>query len=584
MKTGEIMEFIDISIIALYFAIVIGMGFFLSKRASKNIEAYFLGGRGMPWIALAMSGATSTFDITGTMWIVSLIYIMGMKSMWVHWMWGVMMGAFFMSYMGKWVRRSNVVTGAEWMVTRFGNDTGGRIARLSYAAMAVTTLAGFIGYAFQGIGKFAAVYIPLEPYVCGLIIIGTTTLYVLLGGLYGVVFTNVIQTVILVFSSIVIAFVAYNHLSPEAINSSVSADWFSLRPVWRLEHLAGTEHAQYELFGALVIIWVLKGFLLNAGGPAQMYDFQTFLAAKNPRDASKLGAAWSVFLIVRWAMTMGITLLAVTGIASVTDPEQVMPIVLKQFLPVGFRGVVIAGLLAAFMSTFSATVNSAASYIVRDIWQPYFRPNAGEKQLVRAGYISTISIVVIGILFGMNANSIAHIWNWLMMALGAGVLIPNMLRWYWWRMNGWGYAAGTVLGILLSLSVLFFPQAPMYIYFPPIVILSFVGCVIGSYAGRPVEEAVLVEFYRTVRPFGFWQSIKNKSGLTAEQLSSRSESGYFTFLNVSLGIVAITGYYLFPMYLVGHRHAVSMVWLGCALIATVIMKFTWYDNLPEENI
>ncbi|MFC1552712.1 sodium:solute symporter family protein [Candidatus Latescibacterota bacterium] len=577
------MGFIDISIIALYFVIVIGMGFVLSKRASKNLEAYFLGGRGMHWLALAMSGATSNFDITGTMWIVSLIYIMGMRSMWVHWMWGVMMGAFFMSYMGKWVRRSNVVTGAEWMVTRFGNDLGGRTARLSYAVMAVTTLTGFIGYAFQGIGKFAAVYIPLGPTACGIIIIGTTTLYVLLGGLYGVVFTNVIQTVILVFSSIVIAFVAYNHLSPELINSSVSADWFSLRPVWRLEHLAGTEHAQYEIFGALVIIWVLKGFLLNAGGPAQMYDFQTFLAAKNPRDASKLGAAWSVFLIVRWAMTMGITLLAVTGIASVTDPEQVMPIVLKQFLPVGFRGIVIAGLLAAFMSTFSATVNSAASYIVRDIWQPYFRPDAGEKQLVRAGYVSTILIVIIGILFGMNANSIAHIWNWLMMALGAGVLIPNMLRWYWWRMNGWGYAAGTVLGILLSLSVLFFPQAAMYIYFPPIVLLSFAGCIIGSYATRPVAESTLVAFYRTVRPFGLWQTIKSRSGLSSEELSLRSESGYITVVNVVLGMIAVTGYYLFPMYLVGHLHAASMVWLGCALAATIIMKFTWYDNLPEEK-
>ncbi|MFC1539393.1 sodium:solute symporter family protein [Candidatus Latescibacterota bacterium] len=577
------MGYIDISIITFYFVIVIGTGIYLSKRASKNLEAYFLGGRGMHWLALSMSGATSTFDITGTMWIVSLIYIMGMKSMWVHWMWGVMMGAFFMSYMGKWVRRSNVVTGAEWMVTRFGNDLGGRIARLSYTFMAVTTLAGFIGYAFQGIGKFAAVYIPLEPYICGIIIIGTTTLYVLLGGLYGVVFTNVIQTVILVFSSIVIAVVAYNQLTPAIIDNSVSAHWFSLLPVWRLENLAGTENAQYELFGALVIVWVLKGFLLNAGGPAQMYDFQTFLAARNPRDASKLGAAWSIFLIVRWGMTMGITLLAITGIAKVTDPEQVMPIVLKQYLPVGFRGVVIAGLLAAFMSTFSATVNSAASYIVRDLWQPYFRPDAGEKQLVRAGYVSTISVVLIGIFLGMNAKSIAHIWNWLMMALGAGVIIPNMLRWYWWRMNGWGYAAGTITGILLSLIVLFFPEAPMYIYFPPIVFLSFAGCVIGSYAAEPTDEKILLTFYKTVRPFGFWHDIKKKSDLSVQELSARSENGYLTILNVLFGISAITGYYLFPMYLVGHRHSTSMICLGCALLSTLILKFTWYNNLPLEK-
>ena len=141
-------------------------------------------------------GVWHTFDITGTMWIVSLLFVLGMRSMWIHWMWGFMMGAFFMAYMGKWVRRSNVMTAAEWMVTRFGTDGGGRVARTSYALMAVITLTSFVGYAFQGIGKFSAVYIPLPPGVSAIIVIGTTTLYVILGGLYSVVITQVIQTLI----------------------------------------------------------------------------------------------------------------------------------------------------------------------------------------------------------------------------------------------------------------------------------------------------------------------------------------------------------------------------------------------------
>ena len=162
--------------------------------------------------------------------------------------------------MGSKIKR---VTGAEWMITRLGNGQGGKIARLSYSLIAITTLASFIGYVFQGIGKFAAVYIPLEPSTCALIIIGTTTLYVLLGGLYGVVFTNVIQTIILVLSSIIISIVAYNKLSPELISRSIPSDWTSLLPVWRLEHLSGTENAQYTLFGVLVIIWMLKGLITS---------------------------------------------------------------------------------------------------------------------------------------------------------------------------------------------------------------------------------------------------------------------------------------------------------------------------------
>ncbi len=153
---------IDIAIIFTYLMLTVLIGFWISKRASKDLDSYFLGGKSLHWIALAMSGSVAMFDITGTMWIVSIIFVLGMKSMWHHWMWGFFMAAFFMSYMGKWVRRSNVITAAEWMENRFGNDTGGRLARTSYALMAIITLASFIGFAFQGIGKFASVYVPLE--------------------------------------------------------------------------------------------------------------------------------------------------------------------------------------------------------------------------------------------------------------------------------------------------------------------------------------------------------------------------------------------------------------------------------------
>ncbi|HEO71188.1 MAG TPA: sodium:solute symporter, partial [Candidatus Hydrogenedentes bacterium] len=447
---------IDYAVIAAYFVLVMGLGFWYQKRAARDLDAYFLGGRSMHWLTLAMSGSVSNFDITGTMWIVSMLYLMGMRSMWIHWMWGWMMGAFFLAYMGKWVRRSRVMTGAEWMMTRFGTGPGGIAARMAAALMAVVTMAGMIGYAFQGIGKFAHVYFPqFTPQALALFIISATTLYVLLGGLYSVVVTDVIQTAIVTLASIIIAAVAYANLDPEAISRALPADWASLAPKWRLAEFAGTEHAAYELFGALVIVWVAKGLLLNLGGPGGMYEFQRFLAARNPRDAAKIGAAWAVFMIVRWALCMGVTLLGLVTLAHIADSEQVMPTVLREYLPVGLRGFVVAGLLAAFMSTFSSTVNSGASYLVRDFYQPYLRPNASERHLVRASYVATVLVVIAGIAIGFRATSIAQIWEWLMTALGAGVIIPNVLRWYWWRMNGWGYAAGTVVGMLLALVPLF---------------------------------------------------------------------------------------------------------------------------------
>jgi len=577
------MSIIDVVIIVAYFLVMIVMGFWYEKKASQSLESYFLSGRSMLGLARAMAGAVGTFDISGTMWIVSVLFILGMKSLWIHWMWGVMMGAFFMAYMGKWVRRSNVITAAEWMVTRFGSDRGGVVARTTYAFMAVLTLSSFIGYAYQGIGKFAAIYVPFSPTVCGVAIIASTTVYVILGGLYSVVITQVVQTVILTIAAIIITVIAYVKLTPEIIAASVPVDYTSLLPHWRLAELAGTANAAYELFGALVIVWVLKGLLLNLGGPAQMCDFQLFLAARNPRDAAKTGAAWSFFLIVRWGMCAGITLLALTGIASTADPEQVMPVVLRDYLPVGFRGLVLAGLLAAFMSTFSATVNSAASFVVRDILQPFFMPQVTERRLVSSSRIAPVVVVLVGVAIGFQADSITQIWNWTMMALGTGVIMPNVLRWYWWRMNGWGYAAGILGGIALSLIALFRPDAPMYVVFPPICVASLIMSLLVSLVTAPVEMPILISFYRTVRPFGLWAPVRDRAQLHLNGREMASESAFRSLGNTLLGMIAVTGYYLFPMYLVGHWHGIAVLCLVVALAATAALAKTWYPYLPGDN-
>lgn len=586
------MTILDLSIISLYFSLVVGLGFMYRCRASKDLESYFLAGKNMHWLALAMSGSVSNFDITGTMWIVSILFVLGMKSMWHHWMWGFLMGAFFLAYMGKWVRRSNVMTAAEWMKTRFGENAAGQTARTVYALMAVLTQASFLGYAFQGIGKFAAVYIPLESLgrvfaqyesqILAVFIIGLTTLYVLLGGLYSVVFTDVIQTVILTLSSLIIAGIAWKQMTPNAL-SHLPSGFTSLSVPWRISEFAGTDNAHFEFFGALVIVWILKGLLLNAGGPGQMYDFQRFLAARNERDAAKVGAAWSGFLIVRWAMVMGITLLALTGSVGVSDSEQVMPVVLRDFLPWGLRGLVLAGLLAAFMSTFSSTVNSGAAFIVRDIWQPFKRKKTTEKQAVKFSYIATILLVILGLGIGVQGKSIADIWNWMMMALGAGIIIPNVLRWYWWRMNGWGYALGTMGGMVLSLVALLFKDAPDFIVFPLIVVASMSLCILGSLLTPPVEQEVLQKFYDIVQPFGFWKPVRIKKNGLEPIFKSNSESPTRIVLNVIMGMLAIFSFYLVPMHLVGHWYLYSMLWACLGLGAICVLKFTWYDHLPKKE-
>ncbi len=594
------MNQLDLFAVGAYFALVIAAGLWYRRRAARNLTAYFLGGKSMHWSMLAMSGAVSNFDITGTMWMVSVLYILGMQSWWHHWMWGVALPAFGLAYMARWVRRSKVITAAEWMKTRFGEDPGGRAARYASAFLAILFTAACVGYAFQGIGKFAEVYVPLEgiarhlPFasewivdnqaaVLATLVFAVTTLYVAVGGLYSVVVTDVIQTLILTASGIVIVVVAYRNLSPEIIASSVPADFVRLTPAWRIDRLAGTEHAAYQMFGLLTVTWVVKGLLMNAGGPGQLYDFQRHLAAASVRDACKLAASWPFFLVVRWGMVAGITLLALSGVMNAHDPEKVMPAVLQEYLPAGIRGVVIAGLLAAFMSTFSSTVNSGASFVVRDIWQPIFRPRADEKHLIRSSYVATVGIVIAGILIGFRAESIGQIWGWLMMALGAAVIVPNVLRWYWWRINGWGYAAGVLGGILLSVIALFVPEIPIYKIFPAICTGSLLASVGVTFLTRPTRSAVLEDFYLTVRPFGFWGPVRRTAGTPPRAELPSSESAARSLFNAAVAIVGLTALYLGPMYLVGHWHLRAAVCALCFLVSAAVLYFSWYRHLPVNE-
>ena len=575
------MSNLDTLILSGYIIVLLGMGFSLKKESAKDLDAYFLGGRKVKWIWLAMSGSVSNFDITGTMFICSLLFIMGMKSMWVHMMWGILMGAFFMSYMGRWVRSSEVFTAAEWMETRFGRDKGGRLARLMYAVMAIVTLTASVGYAFQGIGKFASIYLPFSPTVCAVLLISATTLYAMLGGLKGVVISDVIQTAILTISAIIISYIAWNHIGWEIENETLSLpnSWTDLTPGWK------TDISGYEMFGFMVIAWTIKGFLLNLGGPGQMYDFQRFLAARSPAEGAKIGAAWSLFLIVRWPMCAGIALLALSGFQSqIQDPEQVMPLVFRDFLPDGIRGFVLTGFIAAFMSTFSSVINSGASFLVKDVWIEYIRPDATPGQQIKMSYLATMGIVFFGILCGLYAQSIAQIWGWIMMALGSGVIVPNVLRWYWWRLNGWGYGAGIISGMLASLVVLWFPELPVYWSFPLITGCSTMASVLISLITPATNDETLIRFFQTVRPFGHWSPVRKKCDAGSLQ-SFPHETGFNTLLNVFLGMIFICGIYMGPMYLIGHWYRFGFTFLALSLLSAIALYFTWYRRviLKLEN-
>ncbi|MEA3224991.1 MAG: sodium:solute symporter, partial [Planctomycetota bacterium] len=234
---------IDILIIAGYLVTVIVLGWLLSKRASKDLTAYFLGGRTLPWYVIGTSHGASGFDITGTMWFVAMLFTYGVKAAFIPWIWPLFDRVFRQVYLGPWIRRSNVLTGAEWMKTRFGTGPGGNLSHISVVLYALVATVGFLGYAFIGIGKFAEVFFPWDLALGGLssadayaiTILGFTTAYLLLGGWYSVVLTDLIQFALLTVASVFIAVVAIDKVTPEALAKVVPEGWNQLRLGFKLD-------------------------------------------------------------------------------------------------------------------------------------------------------------------------------------------------------------------------------------------------------------------------------------------------------------------------------------------------------------
>jgi Na+/proline symporter len=591
---------LDKLILACYLVLVIGIGFIAKRKASKGLESYFLGNRTLPWWMLAMSGSSSYFDITGTMWIVSILVQCGYRGMWIQWMWGFIIAAFYMAFMGKWIRRSGVMTGAEWMILRFGKGRDGQLSRLSYTLYAILTLSAFMGYTAVGMGKFGSQFLPYSDHTCAMLIIGITGIYVVLGGFRGLTIVEFFQTIILTAGAVMIAYLGYQAYD-QGLAVSPPDDWFSILPVWKLERSVPESSpfyvpvdSMYYCFGAIVITYVAKGLLLCFSGPEQLYDFQKFLAVKTPREASLMGMLWGVFHAVRFPMAMAVAILGLSSLAGDTelltlvknDPEKVMPVVIAHTLPVGLVGFALAALISAFMGAFSAMVNGGASYLVRDVYQNYLRPQASTKELIYASYAASILLIVVGLIISQNASSINTLFTWIMATLGAGVLMPNVLRWYWWRLNGWGYFAGTAAGMGLSLVQVILEQfevisAPVYVTFPVMLLGVFIICVVVTCLTPPTDPETLRRFYRMVQPAGWWQPV-------AEQINHDDKLPKDDFsqdlLALVLAIPWLAVLYVAPMYLITHHYSRFLVGMVLFGALSVGLWFTWWRKLPSAQV
>lgn len=597
---------LDLLIILAYGLVTIGVGIWISKHAAASIRNYFLGGNRIPWYMLSLSNASGMFDISGTMWMVYLLFVYGLKSIWIPWLWPVFNQIFLMVYLSIWLRRSGVMTGAEWITFRFGTGRGAQLAHLIVVLFAIFNVIGFLAYGFIGIGKFAATFLPWklseDPvtniHLYGLLITALTTIYVVKGGMFSVVATEVLQFFIMTLGCVVLGIIAMQRISPEMVAAVVPEGWFSPFFGWhldldwsRLMPAAQEKIAAdgWELFSAFFMMMLFKGALQAMAGPAPNYDMQRVLSARTPREAAKMSGLVNVVLLVpRYMLVTGLTVLALVffsdelnAMGSAVDFELVLPFALREFVPAGLAGLLIAALIAAFMSTYAATVNAAPAYIVNDLYKRYINPNASEKTYVWMSYLTSFVVVVIGTAVGLFVYSLNDIIQWIVAALYGGYTASNLLKWHWWRFNSYGYFWGMVAGMIAALIVpALMPSVATIYTFPIILGTSLMGCIAGSLFTEPDDEEVLKNFYLRVRPWGFWKPIHDK--LAAEFPALEANRNFRRdLLNVAVGIVWQTALTAAGIYLVLERTTELLVCVGLIVACSLFLKYNWYDRMED---
>ncbi|HEY2722972.1 MAG TPA: sodium:solute symporter family protein [Chitinophagaceae bacterium] len=611
------LQAIDIVILISYLTAMVMIGWLLRKKARQNKESYLLGGKKLPWYLLGLSDASDMFDISGTMWMVALCFVYGMKSIWIPWLWPVFNQVFNMMFLAKWLRRSNANTGAEWLATRFGlKGTGVKPSHTIVVVFAILGCFGFMAYGFVGLGKFIEIFIPwsaVSAYVpfhvapqyvahfYGIVFTLFAVFYSILGGMHSIVLGDLIKYIIMTIGCISIAVIAMIHLKGNSLhvptgwtnpffNWHLNLDWSATIP--DANKKIGTDG--YGIFGFFFMMMLFKGVFAASAGPAPNYDMQKILSSRSPKEASKMTGFVSIILLpVRYSMIIGLTVLGLLYFNQMnlsngqggTDFEKVLPATINNFLPAGILGIVLTGLLGAFMGTFSGTLNAAQAYIVNDIYLKYINPSASNRKIISMNYLSGIVVVIIGVSLGFMIEDVNTVLQWIVGALYGGYIASNMFKWYWWRFNANGFFWGMLGGILpaIALPVLkhFNQISGLDLYWWPLIfLLSLIGCFVGTFVAPATNIQVLKKFYSTVRPWGFWQPVH--AMVMAEDPGFQPNKRFkLDMFNVVLGIIAQCCLTILPMYVVLWLKLPLLVTILILFVIVIILKRTWWNKLEN---
>src|SRR5919205_564135 len=434
------MHLLDWVVVAVYMALTLAIGLWLSRRASRSLEDFFVGGRSIPWWLAGASMAAITFNVDTPLYVGGLVMSRGIAGNWEWWSFVVSHVAMIYLFARLW-RRAGILTDVELNELRYSGRPAAFLRGTRAFVFALPINAVGIAYAMLATQKLWTV----------VLIALFVLIYAAFSGLWGVVTTDFFQFALALLGELIIAYFAVRELGslatlPDRLTAAGKGAHLDFFPS------PGSALLPFETFFAYVAIqwWAFR----NADGGGRFV--QRLASVPTERDAERSAWLFNIlhYVVRSWPWVLAV-LVAMVLLPPMKDPELAYPLLLRRYLPTGVLGLAFASLVAAFMASVSAQVNWGASYLVNDVYRRFVVPHASQAHLVWAGRLASVLITAASSYVAFHLESIREAFRFLIV-LGTGTGLVLILRWFWWRINAWAEIAalvGSVLVAVLSYTV-----------------------------------------------------------------------------------------------------------------------------------
>ena len=584
------MIWIDWLIVLLYLVLTMALGIYLSRKASKSLADFFVSGRSLPWWLAGISMAATTFSIDTPLYVCGVVGNRGIAGNWEWWSFGISHLIMVYVFARMW-RRSQVITDAELTEIRYGGRMAATLRGVKAFIFAVPINCIGIGYSMlamvivvDALEIFPNLGISENENTIRMLSVIGVSIFVLiyagLSGLWGVVSTDFFQFFLAIFGALIVAGFALNRVGGiheliakvQVVSQVTDKDILSLIPLSintdgsALIQFSQTAGITASSFFAYVFIQWWSWRRSDGGG-----EFvQRFVSVRNETEAEKAGLLFNVmhYLVRTWPWIL-VALAALAIYPDLPNREMGYPKLMLEFLPPGILGLVVASLVAAFMSTVSTSINWGASFITNDLYKRFIKPNSNQTELVLVGRISSVIVTFLSAFVVFFAKDVGSVFRFVLI-IGTGSGLVLVLRWFWWRINAAAELAAIVGSFVVGSGVTILsgidpsqiawlsPEFRLWLTnyaIDPLknygirvaVVTAIVSTIwiVTMLLTPPESEETLEQFYRRVRPGGIgWKRQRDKTGIEPVQDLSKDLLRAFAAIILLFGSMLTIGGFL----------------------------------------